>query len=279
MRLYYLFLSFLLIFTCIPTQTKQNKAIYDDKKYAVLFDVTNVLIKENQAVISKKIGFGKLASYTVTHWRNPGHRCLDMLATISTHDDQKPRVAIKIQKRILPRCFVELHEGEKTCAQVKIEIAHNIELLHTKKYFSSIKEKNLMTDIMDLVLDPNMIGACIEPVKSSLQLARKLKAAGHSIYVVGNAPDELYAVFQKRYPDLFDFFDGIVISSHIKTVKPGPDVFKHVCSTYNLNPQDCIVIDDLEESVAIAKKLGMQGIVYDKPSNLIRHLKKCGVRF
>jgi HAD superfamily hydrolase (TIGR01509 family) len=260
------------------TKNKQNVPSTDTQKPIIIFDLTNIVIKENQIGFAKKIGYGVLASYAITHWKNPGHRCLDMLHEISNHETQKPHLTLTLQKRTMPRCLVELQEGKKTCVQAKDEITQSIKILDEQNFFGSVKEKELMTDIMNLVLDPQAVTAMIEPVKSTVQLIIKLKEAGHSVYCCGNAPEELYITAQQKFPDVIEHFDGIIISSHIKTAKPDEAIFHHLLKTHNLNPANCIVIEDQEESASTAKKLGMQAIVCDKPSHLISKLKKCGVR-
>lgn len=283
MRFYhYISISLLLIFiyTIPQTSLNQKKIICSNekcKKYTILFDLPNVLIKENQTGFSKKIGYGNLASYTITHWKNPGYRCLDMLAAISSLEEQKPHITITLKNRTLPRCLVELQEGKKTCSQARTEITQCIEQLDAQKHFSSNKEKKLMATIMDLVLDPKTIEEIIEPIKSTVQLAQKLKAAGHTIYIFANAPNELYTSLQKKYAHVINLFDGVIVSSQVKTAKPNDAIFRHLINAHNLDPQNCILIDDLAESVATAEKLGMHGIVYDKISNVTHKLKKCGV--
>jgi HAD superfamily hydrolase (TIGR01509 family) len=178
----------------------------------------------------------------------------------------------------MPRCLVELQEGKKTCAQARGDIAQGMQMLDEQKFFSSIKEKELMKDIMDLILDPQTVTVMIEPVKSTTQLIQKLKEAGHRVYCCANAPEELYATSQQKFPELISQFDGIVISSHIKKIKPGEAILKHLMEIHNLNPANCIVIEDQEEAAATAKKMGMQAIVCDKPSHLTSKLKKCGVK-
>lgn len=275
MKMYqYLSMSFLLI----SLQLTSAPNIQPSQKHAIIFDLTNVVIKENQIGFAKKIGYGNLASYAITHWKNPGHRCLDMLQEISNHETQKPHITITLQKRTMPRCLVELQEGKKTCAQARDEIAQAMQMLDEQKFFSSTKEKELMKDIMNLVLDPQTVTTMIEPVKSTMHLIQKLKAAGHSVYCCGNAPEELYATAQQKFPDVIEHFDGVTISSHIKSAKPGDAILKHLLETHNLNPAHCIVIEDQEEAADTAKKLGMQAIVCDKPSHLTSKLKKCGVR-
>lgn len=273
MRIYhYAHVSFLLIFIFFTQHTT-----HASQKLTIIFDLTNVVIKENAIGLAKKIGYANLASYTITHWKNPGHRCLDMLEEISKLESQQPHIILPLEKRTMPRCLVELQEGKKTCAQAREEITECMRILDEQKFFSSVKEKELMRDIMDLVLDPKTVTTMIEPVKSTIQLIHKLKAAGHEVACCANVPAELYAASQQKFDYILQLFDGkIVISSHANVVKP--TLLKHFLETYNLDPKNCILIDDLEISADAARKLGMQAIVCDKPAYLVSKLKKCGVR-
>ncbi|HEX4069491.1 MAG TPA: HAD-IA family hydrolase [Candidatus Babeliales bacterium] len=278
MKLYHSIIILYLFIITNSIAAKKITAPDNSQKQIIIFDLTNIVIKENQIGFAKKIGYGTLASYAITHWKNPGYRCLDMLHEMSNHEDHKPHIILTLQKRTLPRCLVELQEGKKTCAQAREEIAQGMQKLDEQKFFSSVKEKELMKDIMDLVLDPQTVTTMIEPVKSTTQLINRLKEAGHPIYCCANAPKELYAASEKKFNHILQNFDGIVISSHIKEIKPGEAILQHLMETYNLNPHNCIVIEDQEEAAATAKKLGMQAIVCDKPSHLPNKLKKCGVR-
>jgi epoxide hydrolase-like predicted phosphatase len=283
MRQYhYLCISFLLICmcTCTKLQHKEDNTatLINSKKYAIIFGLINVLVEQNQMGFSKKIGYGNLASYTLTHWKNPGHRCLDMLEAISKQKHQRPHLIITINKRILPRCLIEFNEGKKECSEVKKEIAQSIEQLDADKFFTSAKEKTLMMNIMNTALDPTTTATLIEQIKPALQLVHKLKSAGYRVYILANAPHELYVSVQKKYPDMLALFDGIIISSQVKISKPDPTIFNHLLSTYNLTPQECILVDDGEENITTAKKMGMTAILYDKSSNVISNLKKCGVK-
>lgn len=267
MRLHHtLSISFLLMFMC----SLANKKV-------ILFDLMNVIIKENPTGFAKQIGYGNIANYMLTHWRHPGYRCLDMLDAMSKQEIQKPHIHVSLKKKIMPRSLIELQEGKKTAAQAKDEILACIELLDTQQHFSSHKEKMLMTNIMNIVLDPHATASMIEPIKSTVQLVRKLKSAGYTLYLFANAPTELYAAVQKKYPDIINMFDGVFISSEVKVIKPEPAIFNHVLTTHNLVPENCILIDDLPETVAVAQKLGMQAFVYDK--NVGSKLRKCGIKF
>jgi len=253
-----------------------EKFMNNQEKQTVFFDLTNVVIKENQIGFAKKIGYGVLASYAVTHWKSPGYRCLDMLHAMSNHESQKPHITITLKNRTMPRCLVELQEGKKTALQAKDEILKTIEILDQEKHFNSTKEKMLMINIMNTILDPTITACMIEPIKSTIQLAQKLKSAGHSIYIFANAPNELYTTIQKKYPDIINLFDGVIISSEVKAVKPSVTIFNHALTTHNFTPHNCILIDDLQETVDAAQKIGMKAFVYDK--NISKKLKQCGIK-
>jgi HAD superfamily hydrolase (TIGR01509 family) len=278
MRLHYILsISSLLIFIFIIPKTYKKIQSVDTHQHVIIFDLMNVIIKENSAGFAKQIGYGKIASYTLTHWRHPGYRCLDMLDAMSNCEAQKPHITVTLKNKTMPRSLIELQEGKKTASQTKDEILQAITMLDAQKHFSSMKEKELMINIMNIILDPNATASMIEPIKSTINLAQKLKSAGYSIYIFANAPAELYTAIEKKYPDIINIFDGVVISSNIKTIKPDVAIFDHLFATHNLQPEYCILIDDLPETVIAAKQLGMQAFVHDK--NLVGKLKKCGVKF
>lgn len=256
------------------TSTTSQKS---EEKTVIVFDLINVLFKESYVGFAQKIGYATLANYALTHWKNPGYRCLDMLHTISTHETQKPHVCLTINGRTMPRCLVELQAGKQTCAQTKEEITHAIAHLDTTKFFSTTKEKNLMSSIMNLMLDPTIISQVTEPIKQTVALAQKLKTKGYDLYLCSNVPQEFYAALQKKYPDIIKLFNGVVVSAETKKVKPEKEMFEHLLTTYKLTPQQCILIDTMQQSIDVAKQLGMKGILYSKTSHLANELKKYGV--
>ncbi|HLJ31362.1 MAG TPA: HAD-IA family hydrolase [Candidatus Babeliales bacterium] len=269
-------LLFILSCTSIPRQ-KNSSVSTSDTKQAIIFDL-NLLIKENQMGFAKKIGYGTLANYTLTHWKHPGYRCLDMLAAMSKHESQKPHVTLPLQSRIMPRCIVELQEGKKNCADTKKEVLDCAEILDNQKFFGSAKEKNLMLSIMNVVLDPDAVASIIEPIKQMTQLIQKLKNAGHKVYFSASTPQELYEKSHNKFPDFMQLFDGVSISAQAKAVKTDELFYTHLLNTHNLDPQQCILVDDIEESAAVAKKLGMQTVVCDKACHVTKQLKKYGIR-
>jgi len=247
------------------------------EKPVIIFDLVNVLFKESSLGFAQKIGYATLTSYAITHWKNPGHRCLDMLNAMSTHHVEKPQTRVTINNRTMPQCIVELQEGKKTCTQALKDILHAIERLDKENFFSSPKEKNLMLTIMNLMLDPTVICHVTEPIKPMIALAQKLKHQGYKLYLFANIPDEFYTELQKKYPDIIALFNGTIISSQEKVVKPDKLIFEQLFTAHNLKAENCILIDNTQETIDAANTLGMRTILFDKINNMTNNLKKYGV--
>ncbi len=58
----------------------------------------------------------------------------------------------------------------------------------------------------------------------------------------------------------WEVFDGIVISSRIKMVKPEIQIYEYLLNRYQLLPGDTLFIDDLQENLAAASSIGIQTI-------------------
>ena len=60
-------------------------------------------------------------------------------------------------------------------------------------------------------------------------------------------------------------------------LKPDKKIYEYTLSKYNLNPANCIFIDDRLSNVEGAIKCGINGIQFISPKKLITELKNIGV--
>lgn len=51
-------------------------------------------------------------------------------------------------------------------------------------------------------------------------------------------------------------------------------IYKYLLETYNLNPDECIFIDDSVANINAANELGIHGIVYTDIENLRKEFKR-----
>ncbi|MDE2986843.1 MAG: HAD family phosphatase [Chloroflexota bacterium] len=122
-------------------------------------------------------------------------------------------------------------------------------------------------------LAPYLQGDVVEAVQSLLdawyaqpwqyhhpnfELAHDLQAAGHRIGVLSNAPDDLRERFLSNLP-VEVAWDAIVVSGEIGMRKPDPGIFHHAAEEIGVPPEHCFFIDDLEENVLGAQRIGMDG--------------------
>ena len=101
---------------------------------------------------------------------------------------------------------------------------------------------------------------CMEPVDGALEFYNLVKEKGYQTFVLSNACNRFYSYFPKYY-DLKSF-GGIVVSSDIKMIKPSPAIYEYILKTYDLNPEECLFIDDVEANVKAAKAAGIKGFVF-----------------
>ena len=89
----------------------------------------------------------------------------------------------------------------------------------------------------------------------------ELKEAGYKLYCITNFTP---AGYEQCY-DCISFieeFDGCVFSFREGIVKPDPEIYKILLRKYKLKAEECVFIDDTEENVLSAEKLGITGIVF-----------------
>jgi FMN phosphatase YigB (HAD superfamily) len=93
----------------------------------------------------------------------------------------------------------------------------------------------------------------------TLALMEELADQDLPLYCLSNMPAERYAYLRETY-DLWGLFTGIVISAHVKMVKPEPGIFEHLLATYSLDPAATLFVDDSPKNISAARSLGIQGI-------------------
>ena len=92
------------------------------------------------------------------------------------------------------------------------------------------------------------------PLAPSLWLP-ELKAAGKKLYYLTNFSSPAFERTLERFP-FFEAFDGGVVSSHERIVKPMPAIYRLLCRRYGFSPKDALFIDDNPENTKAAQQEG-----------------------
>jgi putative hydrolase of the HAD superfamily len=95
----------------------------------------------------------------------------------------------------------------------------------------------------------------------TLALMDALADRGLDLYCLSNMPTERYD-YLRRTHDFWGKFKGIIISAHLKTIKPEPEIFQYLLTTYRLDPAATLFVDDSARNIRVARSMGIRGILF-----------------
>jgi len=115
-----------------------------------------------------------------------------------------------------------------------------------------------------------------ENIKSTLALIKKLKK-NYKVALLSNTTKVDFDCLIKKLKE-FPLFDAVTLSFEVEHKKPEKQIYLDSLKKLNLNPDECVFIDDIKEYSDAASKLGIHGINYISYENLIKELKKLNVK-
>ncbi|WP_247952205.1 HAD family hydrolase [Streptococcus oralis] len=101
----------------------------------------------------------------------------------------------------------------------------------------------------------------------------ELKKKGHRIFVLSNTSKVFYDLLEEQLSPLKELLDGFVLSCDIKAIKPDLAMFKEILDKYQLDPTNCVFLDDIENNTIAAEKLGIKAYQVKKRSDVVDILK------
>lgn len=113
------------------------------------------------------------------------------------------------------------------------------------------------------------------PIEPTFRLIRSLKPS-YRIGLLSNT-NEWHFERYIRTVEIFPLFDAVTLSYRVGEMKPGERIYRDALEKIGLPPESCVFIDDLEENVAAAARLGIRGIHYTGHERLIESLRAHGV--
>lgn len=112
-------------------------------------------------------------------------------------------------------------------------------------------------------------------VPGTAAVAKELKEKGYKLYLLSNAGP--------RHPEYWpridghELFDGLVVSAFEKLMKPMPEIYDVLFERFELNPKECVFIDDSQRNIAAALVKGMDGILFKNAEKLRAELVDRGL--
>ena len=106
-----------------------------------------------------------------------------------------------------------------------------------------------------------------------VRLVDEVAASGHRLALLSNAPHEVAAGVAAL--PLARRFEHLIFSCDLRLAKPDPRCFRAALAKLGAAPADVFFIDDREDNVASAAKLGIQAIRFTGPDDIRARLPLC----
>lgn len=257
-------------------------SITPPKTTAILFDLNGVLFRLSSLKSAGHLGIGTTLSYVmqggkIEHLEEKFFKILHQLdPDLYPNEELMPMHKEAVLPKIMRDWLTGTVDGYDAITRVNNRIDY---LASTKDFFANKTEVELIRKITSLAFDPKIRINIYKPIKKGIELVRACKKRGHEVYLISNMDVELVELLKEIHPDIFELFDGTIISANINTIKPYPDIYMYTLMAYNLNPDHCYLIDDQHENLRGAKDVGIQGFLCDhrKYRDVIREMVKQGL--
>lgn len=105
------------------------------------------------------------------------------------------------------------------------------------------------------------LGGCIRTFDYSVHWIQSLNEQGMNTYYLSNYGEKLRRDSAEALKPI-TYCKGGVFSYEVKLMKPEAAIYQTLVDKYNLIPERCVFIDDLETNVEAARTIGMKGIVF-----------------
>lgn len=248
----------------------------------IIFDFGGVLILTNHMASFRQLGILNIASCSYRLGINPFYldhyiksRLFDFLDEIAIHQQLNPlsyEQTYDEKGNPLPMLMSAWLQGSFSSSEILTLIESSIK--NNSAWFKCQAEKRIIQNTARLIFTPEIFVGSRKISPAGIAFIKKCKKQGHRIYGLSNWDAQSFTVLKQQHPELFDLFDGVVISAEAKANKPHATIYQTLLARYELKPEDCWFIDDQQENIDAAKKLGINAVRHTSTfANLIKNIK------
>jgi epoxide hydrolase-like predicted phosphatase len=112
--------------------------------------------------------------------------------------------------------------------------------------------------------------AGMQPDDAMVEALRRARAADVRTGLISNSWGR-GRYDRDRFPELFD---GVVISGEVGLHKPQPEIFRLGAERIDLDPEECVFVDDLRENCAGAEAVGMTAVLHRDTRDTLGRLEE-----
>lgn len=120
------------------------------------------------------------------------------------------------------------------------------------------------------------ISGMIEVYDYTYDWIHELQQKGYQVLILSNFSEKCYRECGSKM-DFVKEADGAVISYIEKMIKPDDEIYELLIKRYQLNPEECVFLDDKPVNIKAAERNGIHGIVFTDKADADKRLAELGV--
>lgn len=238
----------------------------------ILWDLGGVLVWPDKLKMARIIGISNFLSYTLLDWKSPDIQAV-IFEALELMEGPKPGMREKAgtsEGLPFPPIMYHWQDGTVTGPEIIRRSIPHLAKLDKLNFFESRRERELIERTIQAMFDPEILANSMYVLDKGLALVKECKQARdkdgkkHRNFIFSNFDPLSFDLLKKRLPGFFNLFDEIIISGHIGLIKPHAECYQYLIEKYNLDPKECILIDDQAVNVTCARKHGIGGVVLKK---------------
>jgi glucose-1-phosphatase len=180
----------------------------------------------------------------------------------------------KALKKIENRINVSIDHLFKELACNKFGLSFEKGLISSRQFYDYFKKSfKAEFDYQEFVL---IWCDIFYPHENVIALTKKLKAA-HECYVISNINELHFNFLQRGYPEVFDAFNGLILSYQVKAIKPEDEIYHCLRKMAGVAFRDIVYIDDRKDLIEAALLLNLKCIQYKNYEQLVAALEGYGI--
>lgn len=237
-----------------------------EHKPVIIWDLGDVCLQTNRKKATPIVGLSNsiarfLAYKVLKRGFDPADTQQVMFEFMDFRRGNPPHTAAKHRNLPLPLDMREIMKGEKTATEMVESVCEDCDLrsdYFVKYHNSNQSAREMVKGALRCLLPKNLVK--IQEVNPQvLELVRACKQTGNCrLLILSNWDKESCNQLIADKPELFENFDlnNIIFSANTGFMKPEPEIYNYVTEKFNLDPADCILIDDQLENIAAAQAAG-----------------------
>ncbi len=113
-----------------------------------------------------------------------------------------------------------------------------------------------------------------QSVDENLLAYLKVLKPFYRLGILSNAWSDSEREIRETLPGLLDLFDDVIISSQVGIAKPDERIYHLAVERLNIQPQEAVLLDDIEDNIIGARNAGLNAILVRNSNQAIADLQQ-----